>query len=83
MSGSGPARNLTIAGAAAAVVVLAVYDLGVWIKTILADSFHNDLSFYYAAARLGLTHGWSGLYDLQLQQEQLQAIGSQIRVAPH
>jgi hypothetical protein len=81
MSGSGPARNLAVAGAAAAVVVLAVYDLGVWIQTMLADSFHNDLSFYYAAARLGLTHGWSGLYDLQLQQEQLQAIGSQIRVA--
>jgi alpha-1,2-mannosyltransferase len=81
MSGSGPARNLAIAGAAAAVVVLAVYDLGVWIQTILADSFHNDLSFYYAAARLGLTHGWSGLYDLELQQEQLQAIGSQIQVA--
>lgn len=81
MSGSGPARNLAIAGAAAAVVVLAIYDLGVWIQTILADSFHNDLSFYYAAARLGLTHGWSGLYNLELQQEQLQAIGSQIRVA--
>jgi Glycosyltransferase family 87 len=81
MSGSGPARNLAVAGAAAAVIVLAVYDLGVWIQTMLADSFHNDLSFYYAAARLGLTHGWSGLYDLQLQQEQLQAIGSQIRVA--
>jgi len=81
MSGSGPARNLAVAGAGAAVVVLAVYDLGVWIQTILADSFHNDLSFYYAAARLGLTHGWSGLYNLELQQEQLQAIGSQIRVA--
>jgi Glycosyltransferase family 87 len=81
VSGSGPARNLAVAGAAAAVVVLAVYDLGIWIQTILADSFHNDLSFYYAAARLGLSHGWSGLYDLQLQQEQLQAIGSQIRVA--
>jgi alpha-1,2-mannosyltransferase len=81
MSGSGPARNLAVAGAAAAVAVLAVYDLGVWIQTILADSFHNDLSFYYAAARLGLTHGWSGLYNLELQQEQLQAIGSQIRVA--
>jgi hypothetical protein len=81
MSGSRPARNLAVAGAAAAVVVLAVYDLGIWIQTMLADSYHNDLSFYYAAARLGLTHGWSGLYDLQLQQEQLQAIGSQIRVA--
>jgi alpha-1,2-mannosyltransferase len=81
MSGSRPARNLAVAGAGAAVVVLAVYDLGVWIQTILADSFHNDLSFYYAAARLGLTHGWSGLYNLELQQEQLQAIGSQIRVA--
>jgi hypothetical protein len=81
MGESRPARNLTVAGAGAAVVVLAVYDLGIWIKTILGDSFHNDLSFYYAAARLGLTHGWSGLYDLPLLQEQLHAIGSQIQVA--
>jgi hypothetical protein len=81
MSGSGRARNLTVAGAAAAVIVLAIYDLRLWIQTMLADSFHNDLSFYYAGARLGLTHGWSGLYDLELQQEQLHAIGSQIQVA--
>jgi hypothetical protein len=81
MSGSGPARNLAVAGAAAAVVVLAVYDLGIWIQTMLADSYHNDLSFYYAAARLGLTHSWSGLYDLHLLQEQLDAIGAQIQVA--
>lgn len=81
MGGSGRTRNLAIAGASAAAVVLAVYDLGVWVQTAFANSFHNDFSFYYAAARLGLSHGWSGLYDLHLQQEQLNAIGSQIQIA--
>lgn len=70
-----------IAAAAAAVVVLAAYDLVIWAQNFASDNFHNDFTFYYAAARLGLTHGWSGLYDLHLQQEQLDAIGSRIHIA--
>jgi hypothetical protein len=74
-------RNLAIAGAAAAAAVSAVYSLWLWISSYIGDNFHNDFTFYYAAARLGLAHGWSHLYDLRLQQEQLDAIGSHITVA--
>jgi hypothetical protein len=74
-------RNLAIAGAAAAVVILAGYDLYVWAASYASNNFHNDFTFWYAAARLGLTHGWSRLFDLQLQQEQLDALGSNIHVA--
>jgi alpha-1,2-mannosyltransferase len=81
MNGSARRRNLAIAGAAAAVAVLAAYDLVIWAQSFAADNFHNDFTFYYAAARLGLTHVWSGLYDLQLQQQQLDAIGSRIHIA--
>ena len=81
MGGSARRRNLVIAGAGAAIVVLAAYDLVIWAQNYAADNFHNDFTFYYAAARLGLTHGWSGLYDLKLQQEQLDAIGSRITIA--
>jgi hypothetical protein len=70
-----------IAGAGAAAVILAGYDLWVWLTNYLGDNFHNDFTFYFAAARLGLVHGWSHLYDLKLQQEQLDAIGSRITVA--
>jgi hypothetical protein len=74
-------RNLAIAGAGAAAVILAGYDLWLWLTNYLGDNFHNDFTFYFAAARLGLAHGWSHLYDLKLQQEQLDAIGSRITVA--
>jgi hypothetical protein len=74
-------RNLVIAGAMAAAVVCAGYDLWLWISNYLADNFHNDFTFYYAAARLGLEHGWPQLYDLKLQQAELDAIRSNITVA--
>ncbi len=74
-------RNLAVAGAAAAAGVSAVYSLWLWVSSYLGDNFHNDFTFYYAAARLGLAHGWSHLYDLRLQQEQLDAISSHITIA--
>ncbi len=79
--GSAKRRNLVVAGAAAAAVILAGYDLWIWLTNYAGDNFHNDFTFYYAAARLGLAHGWDRLYDLKLQQEQLDAIGSRIKVA--
>src|SRR5207302_9845571 len=33
------------------------------------------------AARVGLTHGWPSIYDLSLQQAELDALGSGIKVA--
>jgi Glycosyltransferase family 87 len=81
MKGSDRRRNLAIAGAGAAAVAAAGYDVYTWIESYISDNFHNDFTFYVAAARLGLSHGWSRLYDLRLQQEQLAAIGSAIHVA--
>src|SRR5205807_2743239 len=46
-----------------------------------ADRFHNDFTFYLAAARIGLAHGWPSIYDLKLQQAELDALGSGIKVA--
>ena len=74
-------RNLLVAGAAGAAVAAAGYDLKIWIEGYLADNFHNDVTFYVAGARVGLSHGWPMLYDLNLQQQQLAAIGSAIHVA--
>ena len=80
MNAPGRRRNLLVAGAAAAAVAAAGYDVYIWIQGYLADNFHNDLTFYVAAARLGLSHGWSNLYDFNLLQDQLVAIGSAIRI---
>src|SRR5881397_281895 len=78
MEGSRRWRNLgTAAGAAAA----ALFDLYQWALAYTADRFHNDFTFYYAAARIGLAHGWPAIYDLGLQQSELDAMGSGIKIA--
>ncbi len=75
------ARNLVTAAGAVIAVPFAAYDLYQWVAAYLSDNFHNDLTFYYAAALIGLNHGWQSIYDLQLQQAQLDAMGSRIHVA--
>jgi hypothetical protein len=74
-------RNLLVAAGAVTAVIFAGFDLYQWALATAADNFHNDLTFYYAAARIGVTHGWPSIYDLRLQQEALQALGSRIQIA--
>jgi hypothetical protein len=62
-------------------VLFALFDLYQWALAYAADHFHNDFTFYFAAARVGLLDGWSSIYNLRLQQAQLDAIGSGIHVA--
>lgn len=85
MSSRGPLtrrwRNLGIAGGALAAAIYAVFDVYSWAAATAADRFHNDFTFYYAAAKIGLAHGWSSIYDLGLQQAQLNAMGSGITIA--
>ena len=81
MQASARGRNLGIAAGAAAALLFAVFDVYQWIAAYSADRFHNDFTFYFAAARIGLTHGWSSIYDLTLQQAELNAMGSGITIA--
>ncbi|HET9780377.1 MAG TPA: glycosyltransferase family 87 protein [Candidatus Dormibacteraeota bacterium] len=74
-------ENLGIAAGAAAAVLFAAFDLYQWAAAYAADHFHNDFTFYLAAARIGLVHGWPSIYDLHLQQAELNAMGSGITVA--
>jgi hypothetical protein len=74
-------RNLGIAAGAAAAALFAAFDVYQWLAAYASDRFHNDFTFYYAAARIGATHGWQSIYDLGLQQAQLNAMGSGIGVA--
>lgn len=74
-------RNLGTAAGAAASALFAAYDVYQWVAAYASDHFHNDFTFYYAAARIGVTHGWARIYDLSLQQAQLDAMGSAIKVA--
>ena len=74
-------RNLGIAAGAAAATLFAAFDLYQWITAYASDHFHNDFTFYYAAAQIGWSHGWSLIYDLALQQVELKAMGSGITIA--
>jgi hypothetical protein len=74
-------RNLVIAAGAVTAVLFAAFDMYQWVVAYASDNFHNDLTFYYAAAKIGLNHGWQSIYDLRLQQEALDALGSRIQVA--
>jgi hypothetical protein len=81
MRSSGRWRNLGVAAAAPAAALFAIFDLYQWSLAYLGDRFHNDFTFYVAAARIGLEHGWPSIYDLTLQQAQLDAMGSRITIA--
>ncbi len=74
-------RNLGVAAGGVTAVLFAAFDLYQWVAAYAANHFHNDFTFYFAAARIGLAHGWSSIYDLDLQQAELSAIGSGITVA--
>jgi hypothetical protein len=74
-------RNLGVAAAAAAAVPFAAWDLYKWVEAFASDHFHNDFTFYLAAARIGLSHGWGSIYDLSIQQAELDAMGSRIQIA--
>ena len=81
MGGSQRWRNLGIAAGAVTAVLFAGFDLYQWALAYASDRFHNDLTFYYVAARIGLNHGWPSIYDLDLQQKGLDALGSGINIA--
>src|SRR5260370_40466517 len=81
MGSSRRRRNLGVAAGAVTAVLFALFDLYQWALAYSSDKFHNDFTFYYAAARIGLLDGWPHIYDLQLQQAYLDALGSGIHIA--
>ena len=84
MTGQSPKhrwRKLGFAAGAAAAGLFAAWDLYLWVGAYMSDHFHNDFTFYVAAARIGISHGWPSIYDLTLQQAELDAMGSRITIA--
>jgi alpha-1,2-mannosyltransferase len=73
--------NLGTAAGGAAAVLFAGFDLIKWAEAFSSDRFHNDFTFYYAAARIGLAHGWPSIYDLGILQHELDVMGSGIKIA--
>lgn len=62
-------RNLGAAGLAW-FLVLAIAVTGYWaFQPIVRDPLDNDLTLVFIGARIGLEHGWSHIYSLDLQHE--------------
>ena len=74
-------RNLGVAAGAAGAAPFAAWDLYKWVEAFASDHFHNDFTFYLAAARIGIGRGWPSIYDLSIQQAELDAMGSRIHIA--
>jgi Glycosyltransferase family 87 len=74
-------RNLVVAAGVPVAALFAGWDIYKWLEAYASDHFHNDFTFYVVAARIGLAHGWPSIYDLHLQQTELDAIGSRITIA--
>jgi hypothetical protein len=74
-------RNLVVAAGVPVAALFAAWDLYKWLEAYSSDHFHNDFTFYLAAARVGLAHGWASIYDLRLQQIELDSLGSHITIA--
>jgi Glycosyltransferase family 87 len=60
-------------GLAVYCVVLVIWLAGLYLPLFFGGFPHPidtlDFSYYYAAARIGLEHGWSHIYDLDLQRQ--------------
>jgi hypothetical protein len=60
--------------------MLAAYNAYLLVRVYLANPFHNDLVFDYAAAQIGLHSGWSHIYDLALQKARFEALTPNLTV---
>jgi alpha-1,2-mannosyltransferase len=62
-------RNLGAAGLAWLLVLVAAVT-GWWVfQPVLRDATDSDLTLVFIGARIGLEHGWSHIYSLDLQHE--------------
>ncbi|HYM96439.1 MAG TPA: glycosyltransferase family 87 protein [Candidatus Sulfotelmatobacter sp.] len=59
-------RAANLVGAAVVTAALMVNGFRFWLLEVV-NVHGDDFRFYYAMARVGLTYGWSHIYDLNLQ----------------
>ena len=67
------ARRATLAAAAIAPAAAALLVLRAWIPR-LEGARRVDFTLYFAAARIGIRHGWSAIYDEGLQRAEVASL---------
>ena len=63
-------------------LLLGVGQLALWLPIFIAHPLDQDFTIWYVAARIGLTQGWSHLYDVDLQRRLIQGLQHQQVLSP-
>lgn len=70
---SGPAQDrlppLWLSAAALTAAITVVFGVVRWVDHFVSDPYEEDFRLNYVAAKIGLTHGWSHIYDLDLERQ--------------
>lgn len=66
---------LWLAGTTVAAAIVFVFGVARWIDHFRSDPNVEDFRLHVAAARIGLTHGWAHIYDIQLQRAMSAGVG--------
>ena len=67
-----------LSASALTAAIAVVFGVQRWIEHFQTDPAAQDLSLHVVAARVGLTHGWSHIYDAGLQKEAAAAVASRL-----
>ena len=70
-----PLPPLWLAASAVTSGITVVFGVQRWIDHFLNDPAAQDLYLHLVAARVGLMHGWSHIYDIDLQSQVARSIG--------
>lgn len=73
MTRAGSAQNrlppLWLSAAATAAGITAAFGIARWVQHFVTNPYEEDFRLNYVAAEIGLTHGWSHIYDLDLERQ--------------
>lgn len=71
-------RNAILGACAGLLVGAAAYDIAYWVNAFRGAPLDQDISLYYLASQIGLSHGWSHIYDVGLQMHFYQRLGAHV-----
>jgi alpha-1,2-mannosyltransferase len=63
-----PLPPLWLSAATIAAGITAAFGVARWIEHFATDAYEEDFRLNYVAAKIGLTYGWSYVYDLDLER---------------
>jgi hypothetical protein len=67
-----------LSASAVAAAITVAFGVQRWIDHFRADPAAQDLSLHVVAARIGISHGWSHIYDVDLQRQAAAGVASRL-----